>query len=688
MSGGFFHLGADAAIAPEHPVRAVAAAVEAVGLGGIALPPELFTERGAYPLLLAQLWAYGRWAGLSDSTHLAQACAEQLPFAWLTGSHGPSAATLSLFLKQNTDAMAQLLEQVDQRLGAQGQFTTPGQYVYAALAADSAQGLSRTPVVSTALPTAPRPMPTSFAAAPLAPAPQAASAAPVAAGAITPLVPAPALAPKPGKEFKPVEEKPYTPPPRTPGASSALMLATLVRKEVLNHLLSFRFLVSSALCVMLMALSSFVLLDNYATRKDSFDANSSGYRTSAGGENSYYILELKGINLERPPTTLQAFFTGLEKNPDRRARMWSFLNPAFQGEMDIDPTPNMFPMVDYLFIVGVVMSLLAFIFSYDAVTGEREGGTLKLLLSYSVPRDLVIMGKWIGGYISLLLPFLVGVLLSAILVLAKARVLNLQGADWSSFGVCIVLSLMYIAVMYSVGLYVSVTVLRSSTAIAVLLFIWVIFVLIIPNASPYVVDQIKPVTSASQMQAKTQEALGGVVSEVANEVKASFKKYKDNIAKLQEFMNETLTKVRDRTNAIQEEQDRAYRRELDEQIKLTQMVSLVSPLSAFTYAATEVADTGIGRDRHLREYMNRFQDDYRNWIENRINSSTKEGVTNSFGFKEQKFDISDMPVFQYKPRAMDQRLNEVLVPIALLAVFIVAFFFASYMSFLKKDIIG
>ena len=172
MNGGFFHLGADAAISPEHPVRAVAAAVEAVGLGGIALPPELFTERGAYPLLLAQLWAYGRWVGLNDSTHLAQACAEQLPFAWLTGSHGPSAATLSLFLKQNTDAMAHLLEQVDRQLGAAGQLTAPGQYVYAALAADSAQGLSRTPVSTTALPVAPRPAPAVLApAAPLPPPP-------------------------------------------------------------------------------------------------------------------------------------------------------------------------------------------------------------------------------------------------------------------------------------------------------------------------------------------------------------------------------------------------------------------------------------------------------------------------------------------------------------------------------------
>ena len=47
----------------------------------------------------------------------------------------------------------------------------------------------------------------------------------------------------------------------------------------------------------------------------------------------------------------------------------------------------------------------------------------------------------------------------------------------------VIVSLLFIGVMYSVGLFVSVRSKLSSTSISVLLFIWVIFVLIVPNGS-------------------------------------------------------------------------------------------------------------------------------------------------------------------------------------------------------------
>ena len=50
--------------------------------------------------------------------------------------------------------------------------------------------------------------------------------------------------------------------------------------------------------------------------------------------------------------------------------------------------------------------LLALILSYDAVSSEREEGTIELLLSYPVYRDEVINGKFIAGLFSLSLALL------------------------------------------------------------------------------------------------------------------------------------------------------------------------------------------------------------------------------------------------------------------------------------------
>jgi ABC-type transport system involved in multi-copper enzyme maturation permease subunit len=56
----------------------------------------------------------------------------------------------------------------------------------------------------------------------------------------------------------------------------------------------------------------------------------------------------------------------------------------------------MFPLVDLVFVVTILMSLVALIFAYDAVSGEKEDGP-KLVLANGVPRHRILLGKVIGG---------------------------------------------------------------------------------------------------------------------------------------------------------------------------------------------------------------------------------------------------------------------------------------------------
>ena len=53
--------------------------------------------------------------------------------------------------------------------------------------------------------------------------------------------------------------------------------------------------------------------------------------------------------------------------------------------------------VDWAFIIGYVLSLIALLFTFDAVSSERERGTLRLMLANSVPRHTILIGKFLGG---------------------------------------------------------------------------------------------------------------------------------------------------------------------------------------------------------------------------------------------------------------------------------------------------
>ena len=261
------------------------------------------------------------------------------------------------------------------------------------------------------------------------------------------------------------------------------MLRALIAKEWLTSLLELRFLVCAALCVLLGLISVVVLRADLEARRTEFSRNQALYRDQAAEYGSFRDLQRRGVRVDRPPQSFQVLFYGVEKTLDRTAVVSDDYLPGFQGDLNANPAVLLFPVADMLFVVAVVLSLLAFFISYDTVAGERESGTLKLVMSYPVPRDLLILAKWLGGYFSLALPFLGALLIGALLISMSAEV-PFTATDWEAFAVTGVVSLLLLAVMFSIGLLVSVRARSSSTAILSLVALWVLLALVAPTSAP------------------------------------------------------------------------------------------------------------------------------------------------------------------------------------------------------------
>ena len=82
----------------------------------------------------------------------------------------------------------------------------------------------------------------------------------------------------------------------------------------------------------------------------------------------------------------------------------------------------------YRSISSVLLSLLAVVLGFDGICGERERGTLKQLLTNPIPRAHVVLGKLVGGVISLCVP-LTSFLLCLLIVVANDDVV-LSADDW------------------------------------------------------------------------------------------------------------------------------------------------------------------------------------------------------------------------------------------------------------------
>ena len=152
---------------------------------------------------------------------------------------------------------------------------------------------------------------------------------------------------------------------------------------------------------------------------------------------------------------------------------------------------DIFTAIDIVFVFEGVLSLLALIFSYDAIAGEREHGTLRLVLTHPVGRGHILLAKYISAMLCLLMPLLLSLLL-ALVLLTTAPAFSLSMPDFLRIGGIVFASVAYLSVFYLIGLLVSAMTRRTSTALMLLMFVWSFLVLVYPNMILATINQSEP----------------------------------------------------------------------------------------------------------------------------------------------------------------------------------------------------
>ena len=155
--------------------------------------------------------------------------------------------------------------------------------------------------------------------------------------------------------------------------------------------------------------------------------------------------------------------------------------------------------IDWVFVIGYVLSLLALLFTFDSVSGERERGTLRLMLANSIPRHTVLLGKFLGALISISIPIALAVLIN-LLIISTSSAVHLNSEAWERLGIIIVVGLVYTCLFLALGLLVSTRTQRSSVSLVVLLLAWVIFVIFVPSTLASIASGLSSPSSFDELQ--------------------------------------------------------------------------------------------------------------------------------------------------------------------------------------------
>ena len=454
------------------------------------------------------------------------------------------------------------------------------------------------------------------------------------------------------------------------------MLSLLIRKELLEHLLSLRFALACILCLLVSVSSSIVRIQDFGAAVVANRNNLAMHRIAVE-EAQLWEVRNNGINVDKPVNPLQIFFQGLESGWVTTVRVFYHALPQYSADYEGNPVRFLFPPVELFFFVGVIMSLLALAFSYDAVSGEKEQNTLKLLMSFSVPRDQVLLAKWLGGYVALVTPLLLA-LLSGLLVLVLSPNLDLGDEDLGALLMILLVSLLYLAALYSLGILVSTRTQQASTAITMLLMLWAVMVLVVPNLAPYLAAQLSPVLSANQV---TKEKVQIAIKEREKQ-DADWEQWREDNADVHwtrrwatwhEMKGESLLRQQDGERRVDEQ----FQRRMEAQVELGQNLSRLSPLASFAYAGTDLAATGIRNRSRFREQIPRYRRDMTQF-------GTAAMAEASLNERWRQARLIDYPEFVYEQPDVADRIN--WLDILLLGVWSLVFYMAAYLSFLRYDV--
>ena len=386
------------------------------------------------------------------------------------------------------------------------------------------------------------------------------------------------------------------------------MLTTLIQKEIMHHILSVQFVAFLLMCLLLVPLTLHINYRNYLQNQVNYQeslklsaAEVEEKTPNAPDPNT----EVSKLFLE--PTPLSVFAKGLEESLPSYLGMTR--NGVKQGSMSLGEASlsSALGNLDFLFVVSTVFSLLALLFTFDAVAGEREAGTLRITLANALPRDLFLWSKLIGGYIVFVVPFLVAFLLGLFLLVSQGFPLGESDISLRVLSLTLV-SLLYIGVFFAIGTVISTYLDNSKTALIVAFTVWVLAVLIAPRVG-FLTAKLMAPTRAIQsvhmektairnnLNSEKEQVLGNKITETLG-TSLNMNEALPKIAELREPIDaEYRQKFQEQVNTI----EREYQRETKRQESVGETLSRITPTSSLIYLAMNLTETGkIKRDAYFQ----------------------------------------------------------------------------------------
>ena len=492
----------------------------------------------------------------------------------------------------------------------------------------------------------------------------------------------------------------------------------IIQREFTSNVLTSRFMIGFIVCLISTAAAVFVQVADYEKRLSAYHVAVREHQEETRTWDTYRQINPKA---HRQPNPLSIFNVGTEKSGADMVSIRLAIpiwEQQAQKQGSDNPFLSIFLAIDVIFVFKIVLSALAILFAYNTISGEREDGTLKLVLSNPVPRDVLVLGKYLGGMLSLF-PIMVMSFIVGIVIAYASPATDFDVAELLRLVMVLVVSLLYVSICYLLGLLLSVWTKTAATTLILAMFIWGILTIVHSNVATFAVTKFAPyqpqpekevlkqigkiwedfrkerdahilkefgykhpihaiITEGNMTLGMDTKTAGGIGFE---EIYTPKPIHKMNTSKYQEILGYQEPFRIDYANKAEEILKR--RENIGERNR--QLARNVSRLSfADTYRFAVGAITGTDRESY-NDFINQARS-YKRQVVDYLADKEAFSARAWFSSDKGEAEFTDLPVFRQRQSSLSESLSRASGNIIILLAWNIILFMGAYLSFLRYDI--
>ena len=467
------------------------------------------------------------------------------------------------------------------------------------------------------------------------------------------------------------------------------MIWHIAKRELYDNLNSLRFALATVLLLALMLTNAGVHLREHPVRMQKYrDAATQSLDTLTAHTDLYDLAQKGPGQLHKKPSPLRFCADGgdslLPALAQAASHFWGSRDlKAFWRMTYPSATPNLKNIdpeaikIDWAFVIGYVLSLIALLFTFDTVSGEREQGTLRLMLANPIPRHTVLIGKFLGAFISVNIPFVLAVLIN-LLVISTSSTVHLSTYEWGRLGIIIGIAMLYLSLFLALGLLVSARVRQSAVSLVILLLIWVSFVVFMPNTLASIASRFSPARSYDAFQEDRRQTRHAILDVYHTQRNAT-----DDPSKRMVISGEYVTEDATQDGRLRQ----AYLSERIAQVSQARTITRISPVAIAQHLLEVFAGTGLERHLQFVENVQLYDREYHEFIADTERADTESphiiGVRD--GMSKKKVPPEAIPIFE-DTLSLSKDFNAAAMDLLLLTLFVVVLLSGAYLAFVRVEV--